>query len=94
MREKKGNQGTDLFHSSNTRLGEIAQAPAHSKAQVSNGTLAPGEYRASMRDTEFKLVNDGQGARSIQHFLGHNNIQHTVTYTKLSPVRFRNSWPD
>jgi type 1 fimbriae regulatory protein FimB/type 1 fimbriae regulatory protein FimE len=26
----------------------------------------------------FKLANDGQDTRAIQHYLGHRNIQHTV----------------
>jgi type 1 fimbriae regulatory protein FimB/type 1 fimbriae regulatory protein FimE len=26
----------------------------------------------------YKLANDGQDTRAIQHYLGHKNIQHTV----------------
>lgn len=37
----------------------------------------------------FKLANDGQDARAIQHYLGHKNIQHTVRYTELAPGRFK-----
>jgi len=44
--------------------------------------------------TGFKLANDGQDTRSIQYYLGHKNIQHTVRYTELSPVRFKNFWKD
>jgi hypothetical protein len=33
----------------------------------------------------FKLANDGQDTRALQHYLGHKNIQHTVRYTELSP---------
>jgi site-specific recombinase XerD len=44
--------------------------------------------------TGFKLANDGQDTRSIQHYLGHKNIQHTVRYTELSPVRFKDFWKD
>jgi site-specific recombinase XerD len=32
--------------------------------------------------------------RSLQHYLGHKNIQHTVRYTELSPERFRDFWKD
>lgn len=32
----------------------------------------------------YKLVNDGHDTRSIQHYLGHKNIQHVVRYTELS----------
>lgn len=44
--------------------------------------------------TGFKLANDGQDTRSIQHYLGHKNIQHTVRYTEISPVRFKGFWKD
>jgi type 1 fimbriae regulatory protein FimB/type 1 fimbriae regulatory protein FimE len=42
----------------------------------------------------FKLANDGVDTRSLQAFLGHRNIQHTVRYTELAPTRFKNFWRD
>jgi type 1 fimbriae regulatory protein FimE len=42
----------------------------------------------------FKLANDGQDTRALQHYLGHRNIQHTVRYTELSPERFKSFWED
>ncbi len=42
----------------------------------------------------FKLANDGQDTRAIQHYLGHKNIQHTVRYTELSAGRFNDFWSD
>jgi type 1 fimbriae regulatory protein FimB/type 1 fimbriae regulatory protein FimE len=39
-----------------------------------------------------KLANQGVDTRSLQHYLGHKNIQHTMRYTELSPDRFRNFW--
>jgi type 1 fimbriae regulatory protein FimB/type 1 fimbriae regulatory protein FimE len=42
----------------------------------------------------FKLANQGVDTRSLQHYLGHKNIQHTVRYTEVSPGRFRNFWKD
>ena len=42
----------------------------------------------------FKLAGDGQDTRSIQDYLGHKNIQHTVRYTELSPTRFKDFWRD
>lgn len=42
----------------------------------------------------FKLANDGRDTRSIQHYLGHKNIQHTVRYTEVSAVRFKEFWSD
>lgn len=44
--------------------------------------------------TGYKLANDGHDTRAIQHYLGHKNIQHTVRYTQLSSVRFREFWKD
>jgi site-specific recombinase XerD len=40
----------------------------------------------------FKLANDGVDTRSLQAYLGHKNIQHTVRYTELSPERFKDFW--
>jgi type 1 fimbriae regulatory protein FimB/type 1 fimbriae regulatory protein FimE len=40
----------------------------------------------------YKLANDGQDTRSLQAYLGHKNIQHTVRYTELSATRFKNFW--
>jgi integrase len=42
----------------------------------------------------FKLSNDGVDTRSLQAYLGHRNIQHTVRYTELAPTRFKNFWHD
>jgi integrase len=42
----------------------------------------------------FKLANDGVDTRSLQAYLGHRNIQHTVRYTELAPTRFRDFWKD
>jgi type 1 fimbriae regulatory protein FimB/type 1 fimbriae regulatory protein FimE len=44
--------------------------------------------------TGFKLANDGQDTRAIQHYLGHKNIQHTVVYTRLAADRFNDFWKD
>lgn len=42
----------------------------------------------------FKLANDGQDTRALQHYLGHRNIQHTVRYTELNARRFQGFWQD
>jgi site-specific recombinase XerD len=42
----------------------------------------------------FKLANDGVDTRSLQAYLGHRNIQHTVRYTELAPDRFKGFWKD
>lgn len=38
------------------------------------------------------LANKGVDTRTIQDYLGHKSIQHTVVYTELSPTRFRGLW--
>jgi type 1 fimbriae regulatory protein FimE len=42
----------------------------------------------------FKLANEGHDTRSLQHYLGHKNIAHTVRYTELAPDRFKSFWRD
>jgi type 1 fimbriae regulatory protein FimB/type 1 fimbriae regulatory protein FimE len=42
----------------------------------------------------FALANAGHDTRSLQAYLGHSNIQHTVRYTELAPDRFKNFWKD
>jgi len=44
--------------------------------------------------TGYKLANDGVDTRSLQHYLGHRNIQHTTRYAELSPKRFEGFWKD
>ena len=39
--------------------------------------------------TGFQLANDGQDTRSIQNYLGHKNIQYTVRYAEISPLKFK-----
>ena len=40
----------------------------------------------------FALANAGHDTRSLQAYLGHRNIQHTVRYTELAPDRFKDFW--
>jgi integrase len=42
----------------------------------------------------FKLANDGVDTRTIQAYLGHKSIQHTVRYTELAPTRFKSLFRD
>jgi type 1 fimbriae regulatory protein FimB/type 1 fimbriae regulatory protein FimE len=64
------------------RLGQVAKMPF---------SIHPHMLRHACG---FKLTNDGQDTRALQHYLGHKNIQHTVRYTELSPERFKNFWKD
>jgi type 1 fimbriae regulatory protein FimB/type 1 fimbriae regulatory protein FimE len=65
-----------------TRLGEAAKMPF---------SVHPHMLRHACG---YKLANQGVDTRSLQHYLGHKNIQHTVRYTELSPDRFKNFWRD
>jgi len=40
----------------------------------------------------FALANKGVDTRTVQDYLGHKSIQHTVKYTQLTPHRFRGLW--
>jgi len=42
----------------------------------------------------YKLANDGVDTRTIQSYLGHRSIQHTVRYTELAPTRFKSLFRD
>ena len=64
------------------RAGELAKLPF---------PIHPHMLRHS---AGYKLANEGHDTRSIQQYLGHRNITHTVRYTELSPERFKNFWKD
>jgi site-specific recombinase XerD len=42
----------------------------------------------------YKLANDGVDTRTIQAYLGHRSIQHTVRYTELAATRFKSLFRD
>lgn len=42
--------------------------------------------------TGYYLANRGTDTRTIQSYLGHNNIQHTVRYTELASTKFQGLW--
>lgn len=80
--ERKGPMTTSTFRKVVDRAGRMASLgfPVH-----------PHMLRHA---TGYKLANDGRDTRSIQHYLGHKNIQHTVTYTELAPNRFQDFFED
>jgi site-specific recombinase XerD len=82
MTERKAPITTDTFRKIIARAGTKAKLglPVH-----------PHMLRHS---TGFKLANDGRDTRSIQHYLGHKNIQHTVRYTEVAAIRFKEFWTD
>ncbi len=40
----------------------------------------------------YALANKGMDTRSLQAYLGHASITHTVRYTEMSPTRFKGIW--
>lgn len=64
------------------------------RAGAAAGLSFPVHPHMLRHGTGYKLANDGHDTRAIQHYLGHRNIQHTVRYTQLASVRFRDFWND
>jgi type 1 fimbriae regulatory protein FimB/type 1 fimbriae regulatory protein FimE len=64
------------------------------RAGAAAGIEFPVHPHMLRHSTGYKLANDGQDTRAIQHYLGHRNITHTVRYTELSPERFKDFWQD
>ena len=44
--------------------------------------------------TGYALANKGVDTRTLQHYLGHRSIAHTVRYTELAADRFSGLWQD
>lgn len=82
MTERKAPITGDTVRKIIARAGEVAQL---------GFSVHPHMLRHS---TGFKLANDGQDTRSIQHYLGHKNIQNTVRYTEMAATRFKGFWND
>jgi integrase len=80
--ERKGPLTTSTVRKLVTRAGEKA------------GIDFPVHPHMLRHGCGFKLANDGHDTRSIQHYLGHKNIQHTVRYTELASDRFNSFWKD
>jgi Phage integrase family len=72
-----------LLHGSSKALG-LLTCP-------SNGRRATHMLRHACG---YKLANDGVDTRTIQSYLGHKSIQHTVRYTELAPTRFKSLFRD
>jgi type 1 fimbriae regulatory protein FimB/type 1 fimbriae regulatory protein FimE len=78
--ERGGPMSRIGFHRLIQRLGEAAGMPF---------SIHPHMLRHACG---YKLANDGHDTRSLQAYLGHRNIQHTVRYTELAADRFREFW--
>jgi GntR family transcriptional regulator/MocR family aminotransferase len=77
---------TRLYRARRDRLSQALAAEAGDRLAIdvpAGGMQLLAHCRTSTNDT-----------RSLQHYLGHKNIQHTVRYSELSPERFRDFWKD
>ncbi|MBD2472437.1 tyrosine-type recombinase/integrase [Nostoc sp. FACHB-145] len=64
------------------RAGELAGLPFRVHAHMLR------------HSTGYYLANRGIDTRTIQSYLGHKNIQHTVRYTELASTKFQGLWND
>ena len=80
--ERSAPMTTAGFRKLLSRIGEAARLPF---------PIHPHMLRHAVG---YRLANDGQDTRAIQHYLGHRNIQHTVRYTELTTSRFKHFWND
>ena len=80
--ERGGPFTTDSFNWLVKRTGQKAKLPFQGHAHMLRHAAG------------YKLAGDGHDTRSIQDYLGHKDIRHTVRYTELSPKPFRDFWRD
>jgi type 1 fimbriae regulatory protein FimB/type 1 fimbriae regulatory protein FimE len=82
LTERDGPLVTNAFFKIVRRAGELA------------GYTKPLHPHMFRHGCGFHMTNKGVHIRVIQDWLGHQNIQHTVRYTELSPDRLRGAFPD
>jgi site-specific recombinase XerD len=82
MTERQGPMTAAGFRKMLARVGEAAELgfPVH-----------PHMLR---HGTGYRLANKGVDTRTLQQYLGHREIQHTVRYTELAANRFDGFWGD
>ncbi|WP_264299948.1 tyrosine-type recombinase/integrase [Nostoc sp. MG11] len=84
-----------IFQSS--RLGPLAHdtiADIVERAGELAGLPFPIHAHMLRHGTGYYLANRGIDTRTIQSYLGHKNIQHTVRYTELASTKFHGLWDD
>lgn len=84
-----------IFQSS--RLGPLAHdtiAGIVEQAGELAGLPFPIHAHMLRHGTGYYLANRGIDTRTIQSYLGHKNIQHTVRYTELASTKFHGLWDD
>jgi integrase len=82
LTERDGPMTPKAFHALFARIGQRAELsfPVH-----------PHMLRHTCG---YLLANQGHDTRSLQAYLGHKNIQHTVRYIEMAPDRFHGFCPD
>jgi type 1 fimbriae regulatory protein FimB/type 1 fimbriae regulatory protein FimE len=80
--ERGGPFTTDSFNWMVKRAGQKAKLPFQCHAHMLRHSAG------------YKLAADNHDTRTIQAYLGHADIRHTVRYTALSPKPFRDFWRD
>lgn len=64
------------------------------RAGKAGGLAFPVHPHMLRHSTGYYLANKGIDTRTIQAYLGHKQIQHTVRYTELAANRFNALWDD
>ena len=82
LTERDGPMTPKPFHALFARIGQRAELPFPVHPHMLRHTCG------------YLLANKGHDTRSLQAYLGHKNIQHTVRYTEMAPDRFRGFWKD
>jgi type 1 fimbriae regulatory protein FimB/type 1 fimbriae regulatory protein FimE len=82
MTERDGPMTPKSFLHLFTRIGQRAKIPFPVHPHMLRHTCG------------YLLANKGVDTRSLQAYLGHKNIQHTVRYTEMAPDRFKDFWKD
>ena len=81
-----------------TERGGPMTAAGFRKTLAAIGTAAGFEWpihpHQLRHSTGFALANKGVDTRTLQQYLGHRSIEHTVRYTELAADRFHGLWND
>src|SRR5262249_19200947 len=80
LTERGGPMVPKAFHGLFGRIGQRAKLPFPVHPHMLRHTCG------------YLLANRGHDTRSLQAYLGHKNIQHTVRYTEMAPDRFKDFW--
>ena len=88
---RRAKSGTPATH---PLLGDELRALRALRRQSKSPYIFVSERGAPFSVTGFRdaLANKGTDTRTLQAYLGHKNIQHTVRYTELAPGRFKDLW--